>query len=341
MKLAINYKPIDGPWGGGNRFVISLVNRLKEDGHDVHFDLNSKEIDIILIIDPRWRNKAVTFTTAQIFRYLLMVNPKAIVVHRINECDERKNSRDMNRRLRKANYCADHTVFVGSWLRHLNVYCKPSRFGDSVILNGADDSIFKSDTYKPWDGQSKLKIVTHHWGANQMKGFDIYGRLDEMLGEDEWGRQIEFTYIGNVPKNFIFKNMTLLRPLDGTELAKELSSHHVYLTASINEPGGNHQNEGALCGLPLLYRASGCMPEYCNNFGIEFDESNFELRLKLMMDQYQNILQKMPNYPWTAENTCKAYIDLFEYLIELSSKQLSRRQLFRRPVLALLNQLPM
>jgi hypothetical protein len=60
-----------------------------------------------------------------------------------------------------------------------------------------------------------------------------------------------------------------------------------------------------------------------------------------MMDQYHNILQKMPHYPWTAENTCKAYINLFEYLIDLSSKELSQRQLFRRPILALLNQLPM
>ena len=53
-------------------------------------------------------------------------------------------------------------------------------------------------------------------------------------------------------------------------LAAELKRHHAYVTGSMNEPGGNHQNEGALCGLPLLYRRSGCMPEYCAGFGIDF-----------------------------------------------------------------------
>ena len=340
MRVAINYKPEKGPWGGGNRFVGSLVEFLVQGGHEVRFDLKSKEIDIILIIDPRWRIKAVTFTTAQIFRYLLIANPRALVIHRINECDERKNTKTMNKKLRTANYCADHTVFVGSWLKQLDIYSKSVRLGTSVILNGADSSIFNGNTYKPWDGRSKLKLVTHHWGANEMKGFDIYRRLDKMLEKNEWNHRFEFTYIGNVPKGFIFTNAKLLKPLDGLALAEELSSHHVYLTASINEPGGNHQNEGALCGLPLLYRESGCMPEYCSGYGISFNDSNFELKLLLMLTRYGDLLPRMPVYPWTAEKTCAAYVELFEHLMRISGESSIPRNLFRQPLLALRNQFP-
>ena len=32
----------------------------------------------------------------------------------------------------------------------------------------------------------------------------------------------------------------------------------------------NHHMEGALCGLPILYKDSGAASEYCNDFGISF-----------------------------------------------------------------------
>ena len=116
MKVAIGYKIQNGPWGGGNAFVKSLSEFLKKKGHDVVYDLNDNDIDIILIIDPRSNHPNVTFTPAAIIRYLLFKNSNAIVIHRINECDQRKNTKTMNFRLRIANFCSDHTVLVGSWL---------------------------------------------------------------------------------------------------------------------------------------------------------------------------------------------------------------------------------
>ena len=31
-----------------------------------------------------------------------------------------------------------------------------------------------------WDKKGPLKLVTHHWGGNYMKGFDIYKKLDTL-----------------------------------------------------------------------------------------------------------------------------------------------------------------
>ena len=50
MKIAIGYRIVIGPWGGGNLFVTALRDFLLSEGHDVVFDLADDDIDIILII---------------------------------------------------------------------------------------------------------------------------------------------------------------------------------------------------------------------------------------------------------------------------------------------------
>ena len=340
MKVAINFRIQDGPWGGGNRFVTALVDALTSRGDTVVHALRDRNIDIILLMDPRWRHPSVTFTPGAILRYLLFRNPRALVVHRINECDERKNTRHMNSLLRRANYCADHTVFVGSWLKNLPLWQGEAKARCSVITNGADARIFNPRGWQPWSGQGALKLVTHHWGGNWMKGFDIYMRLDEMLGESDWKERIEFTYIGNLPQGVTFRNVRYVPPLDGEVLATELRSHHAYLTASINEPGGNHQNEGALCGLPLLYRSSGCLPEYCEGFGVAFDEVDFEDRLRQLIEQYAGLATAMSAYPHTAARTCTNYVALFDELVKSRDQIFASRHLWRNPWLLLRNQTP-
>ena len=340
MKVSIGFKVHDGPWGGGNRFVTALVAALRARGDTACHSLQDPDIDIVLMMDPRWRHASVAYTPGAILRYLLFVNTSAVVVHRINECDERKNTHTMNRLLCLANYCADHTVFVGSWLKNLPVWQNALGARSSVITNGADAGIFNPRGWRPWRGDGPLKLVTHHWGGNWMKGFDIYQRLDEMLAGPAWRGRIEFTYVGNLPRGFTFKHARYVAPLDGEALASELRSHHAYLTASINEPGGNHQNEGALCGLPLLYRRSGCLPEYCGGFGISFDETDFEAGLGQLMKQYDRLAAAMHDYPHTAQRTCARYLALFDELTASRDEIRAARRIWRNPALAVRSQFP-
>ncbi len=340
MKVAIGYRVQSGAWGGGNRFVTALMAALEDAGHGVVTGLDDDDIDLILVIDPRARNPAVPFTPGAVMRYRAWRNREVVVVHRINECDERKNTRTMNARLRLANRCADHTVFVGSWLLDLPAWKAKDRGACSVILNGADTALFNPAGYKPWDGEEPLKLVTHHWGGNWMKGFDVYQRLDRMLASPEWRDRIEFTYVGNLPAGFRFDNARHVAPLDGVSLADELRCHHVYLTASINEPGGNHQNEGALCGLPLLYRDSGCLPEYCDGFGIMFTPDSFDSALDRMIAEYPDRTATMRAYPHTAAKTTAAYLELFERLVARRDAIFTQRRLWRDPFAFAMNQLP-
>lgn len=340
MKVALGHQVHDGPWGGGNQFARALADALTAAGHQVVFDLKDGDIDIILVTDPRFRNPVACFTHGHAFRYLLLKNRRAIVVHRINECDERKNTHGMNWRLRLANYCADHTVFIASWLKDLAVWHAGDGRSHSVILNGGDRTVFNDAGHTDWDGSEPLKLVTHHWGGNWLKGFDVYQALDRMLADPAWHDRIEFTYIGNVPDGFTFENATHLQPLSGHALADQLRRHHVYITGSVNEPGGMHHIEGALCGLPLLYRNSGALPEYGRGFGLMFEDADFVPALEAMMNRYGEFRAALKTYPYTAERMCGQYIGLFEELLARRDDIIARRRLLRAPVEAAFAQLP-
>ena len=75
--------------------------------------------------------------------------------------------------------------------------------------------------------------------------------------------------------------------MNETDLSLELKKHHVYITGSLNEPSGNHHMEAAMTGLPILYINSGGIPEYCVNFGVEFEVENLENRLDYLIQNYE------------------------------------------------------
>ena len=51
MKIAINRKPVSGPWGGGNHFVKAVYDSLPN-GIEIT-DRLTPDVDIIFLVDPR------------------------------------------------------------------------------------------------------------------------------------------------------------------------------------------------------------------------------------------------------------------------------------------------
>lgn len=93
MKISIGTKIKDGPWGGGNLFAINLTNYLIKKGHQVIYNLNDDDIDLILITEPRRTSESSAFTHIDVENYLKYVKRDSLVIHRVNECDERKNTK--------------------------------------------------------------------------------------------------------------------------------------------------------------------------------------------------------------------------------------------------------
>jgi hypothetical protein len=326
MTIAIGMRVQSGPWGGGNQFAVALAKYLEARGVTVTHDLDDRNLDIILLTEPRRSSASSAFNDVDILDYTTHVNPRAIVVHRVNECDERKNTRMVNRRIELANACADRTVFISGWLRDLFAR-RGAPLADSVVIrNGADRSVFYAGG-AVWTGGEPLRIVTHHWSDNWLKGFDIYRRLDDLLGDPAYAKRFAFTYIGKLPAGFRFRNARVEAPRSGAALASLLREHHVYLTASQNEPAGMHHIEGAMCGLPLLYRSSGALPEYCEGFGLAFDDRTFDGPLLMTMRAYYRLFkERMPRYPYDADCMSATYLSLFTQLIEHRDAVLAERR---------------
>jgi glycosyltransferase involved in cell wall biosynthesis len=339
VKVAINYRRVEGPWGGGNRVVAAIEAALQARGDAVMHDLADRDIDIVLIVDPRARNPQITFTPGDALAYAERVRPRCMVVHRINECDERKGTHTMNLRLRIANYCADHTVFVASWLKDLSVWRRETPA--TVVLGGGDDRIFARDRAAYWDGQGPFCLVTHHWGAHPNKGLDVYRKLDAMLATPAWRGRVHFTHIGNRAKDADLPNIEWLPPLDGLPLADALAPAHGYLTASIGEPSGNHHIEGALLGMPILYRRSGGLPEYCAPYGIGFDgPDDFADALEKFIAAYPTLKRKMKDYPHTSAKMAVSFLALFDTLVAHSAEVAAARRPWRDPLVRLVNMVP-
>ena len=325
MKISIGSKIIEGPWGGGNLFVINLKNYLISNGHEVVHHLEDDDIDIILMTSPNHKAESSSYGYRDVYKYIKKIKRDSIVVHRINECDERKGTKNVNEFILNSNKVADATIFVSSWIESLYLNQGFKSENSRVILSGSDKNIFNQVNQSIWDKKSQLKIVTHHWGNNWNKGFEIYSKLDNMIYNNEINLDVKFTYIGNVPKNFKFKKTTLLSPLSGVDLAKKLKNNHIYLTASLFEPSGNHHIEGAQCGLPVLFINSGGLPEYCNGYGVMFDNGDFINKLEYLTENYEKYLNKVREYPRNSETMSKDYLDYFEELLNNKNQIIEKR----------------
>lgn len=322
MKVALGSKIKNSAWGGGNNFVKNLSHFLLKKGVKVCYDLKDKDIDIILLTDPRVESSSSTFNHYDISNYLRK-KPFTLVCHRINECDQRKGTNHVNDQLAFANRFCDFTIFISEWLQ--NIFVKKINKETYVILNGANKKDFYFGSQKYENGP--VKIVTHHWSSHKNKGFDIYKLIDDKLNLDEYKNKVEFTIIGNICKDYNFINTKLIKPLHGKKLTEALNSNHIYITGSINEPGGNHQNEAINCGLPVLYFDSGCMKEYCEGYGQEYDKSNLFEKIDELKSQQSFFRDKCKSYKFDSELMCNKYYDLFKQMLDKKDYIVKNRQL--------------
>tara|TARA_Y100000389_G_scaffold191192_1_gene216958 strand:+ start:365 stop:1459 length:1095 start_codon:yes stop_codon:yes gene_type:complete len=327
MKVSIGSKIIDGPYGGGNTFVLNLKKYLEDNDHSVIDNLEEDDIDIILLINPLRFSEISTFDHFDIYKYLNEVNNKAIVVQRINECDERKNTRNVNKQIMLANKISDFTIYVSSWLDELYRSHGLNSNERLVVKSGSDSKIFNQQDKNKWDGKSKFSLVTHHWSSNWMKGFDTYSFIDKMLNEKRFSDLFSFTYIGNIPKNFIFNNTKVISPLSGENLATELKKYDGYITGSINEPSGNHHIEAGLCGLPILYFESGGIPEYANEYGLSFsDPESLEEKIYEFISNYDQHYKNLKYFPYVSTKMCEDYLNSFNEILENKETYFKQRK---------------
>jgi len=307
MKILFNRKPVSGPWGGGNFFLIELCNFLTKLGHDVVFTIQN-DIDVFFIMDPRPSDDGIMFDDILKYRY---ENPSVKIIHRINDTDKARPYAPPTREqyFIKVNEETDHTIFISEWVRdHYISRGFNSEYENTVIINGCN-----SKYYYPKENSigNSIKLITHHWGDGPLKGFDIYNYLDtELINQPAF----VFTYLGRYNKDYQPKNINLIPPQPPKEIGNILRENDIYITGARWEACGMHHIEAARCGLPVLYhKDGGAVPEVCRKHGIEYyDEMSLFYGLQKIVDNYDSYRSKIDYDYLSMDRCCKEYLEVIE-----------------------------
>jgi len=289
-----------------------MISTARQVGHETTHKL-SPDVDVIFMIDPRPGN---TGYSIQHIAQHKQSYPHTKVLHRVNECDLRKGTSDVDQLLLASMNVADRVVFISQWLKDYFISLEPSaswKNTSAVVYNGCNTSHFFPGPTKTIS--HKTKLVTHHWSDNWMKGFDLYTEIDRYLA-NEPEPTFEFTYVGRYNKGYAPTATTIVEPLHGIELGTELRKHDVYITASRWEPCGMHHVEGAACGLPVLYHNEcGGINELCRNHGEEFsDFSSFLEKLSLVRENYDGYVDSIRLPELDINNCCGRFMEILEGL---------------------------
>tara|TARA_R100000008_G_scaffold82189_1_gene66195 strand:+ start:9127 stop:10047 length:921 start_codon:yes stop_codon:yes gene_type:complete len=305
MKIYINRSPVSGPWGGGNKTVTALADKLEQRGHEVVYEL-ARDLDIIFCFDPRPNSRGEWYQTYVDYKYVFKDTK---IIQRVGDLGTHGKP-ELTELVRETINFSDYAIFPSKWAKE---YLGPLSRPHTVIDNAPLKTFFKSRSHST-GVSGKLKIVTHHWSTNPKKGFEYYKFLDKHIVEND--NDLAFTYIGRLPDNLRFMKANYHPPTgDNSILADLLSQNHVYLTASEEEAGANHVLEAMASGLPVIYHKNGgSIANYCEDYGIGYDSNdslieavakvkeNFEHYKRNIMGFHRNMEQAIEEYVEIIEN---------------------------------------
>jgi len=305
MKIFINRKPVEGPWGGGSKILGSLIDEFRHRGHDVVFNLVD-DIGLIFCFDPR-SHEGISYEDLVCYRD----KKRCKIIQRVGDVGSHSKP-ELTSLVKKTVDESDVVVFTSNWAKRQIV---PKNKNVHIISNAPLDIFYskRRDNSLP---QKVIRIVTHHWSSNPLKGFDVYSHLGKLINE-KIITNIEFTYVGRYSENHSHDGITLVSPKNSKELSCILPTHDIYLTASLWEAGANHVLEAMAAGLPILYRREGgSINEYCDGYGIEYDNNLQSLidTINIMVDDYVSYSEKTKGYTRTIGDVVGNYVDVIQHV---------------------------
>lgn len=120
MKICLNFNLVEGPFGGAMQFGTFLSEKLVKKGYKVVNNLKDDDIDVILHVSPfkclGMQSSSFSFFDAYSYK---LAHPNTIIILRVNECDERKDTNYMNNLLNKISVYSDFVIFISDWLENL------------------------------------------------------------------------------------------------------------------------------------------------------------------------------------------------------------------------------
>ena len=243
MKINILWTFVEGPYGGGNQFLLALRERLRQLGL---YEESPLAADVVIFNSfPHDRS---LFPTAW---KLKKCSPNLKLVHRIDgPMSIIRGTEDTSRDIGIYYFnklLADGSIFQSQWSLERN---KELGFeiGDQlykIIINAPNPSIFYTKRRSKCSTE-KIKIIASSWSSNMRKGFEDYRWMDENIDFSKY----EMIFIGNTPVEF--QNIKAIPAVPQQELGAQLRANDMYVSASRYEACSNAVLEAIHCGLPAL-----------------------------------------------------------------------------------------
>lgn len=306
MKIFINRMPVHGPWGGGNRTVIKLVEALENRNHTITYTLNRNDIDILFIFDPRVTHTGIDYKTILNYKK----NNNAKIIQRVGDLGFH-NKPILQQLLKESLPNADQIIFISDYAKKVCQEWTNIHFTDNdvIYLGPLNNFYIKRNTKMEID--SPVRILTHHWSPNIKKGLSQYLFVDKNLPKYE---NIKMDFIGQTPNLVRFRNIKHYAPMNTQDLVNILPTYDIYLTGSVQETGGNHVLEAMAAGLPVIYDTNGGgIVDYCKEYGLEYKNENEIFKMIfVMINNYDHFKRKVLTYTYSLEDMINKYIEIIE-----------------------------
>lgn len=273
--ISIFHGFVPPPYGGGNQFLRALWNELESRGWRLENNTISPVTRACL-----YNSFNFDFDRLRAFR-----RDACRMVHRVDGPVSVYRGRDegIDRKIWEINRdLADVTIFQSEYSRSRHVDLGLVFKDASVIHNAADPAIFHARGRAPFDRTRKVRLITTSWSDNANKGADVLASLESQL---DWNR-FEFTFVGRSPVRF--NRIRVLPPMNSQEVAEQLRSHDVFITASLHESCSNALIEALSCGLPAVFVDSGSNGELVKDAGLPFvDRQELPARIDQVIAEYE------------------------------------------------------
>ena len=299
MKIYLNREPKFGPWGGGNRIVVELCEKIVDNNWELTHEL-TPDVDIIFCFDPRPNDSGVWYQ--HFLRHKNIYNSK--IIQRVGDLGTHGKP-ELTSLVKQTIELSDYLIFPSAWAKEEIGFTGTNY----KIINNRPAPIFHENKRNEIVLGEKIKLVTHHWSTNPKKGFDVYKQFDEFLDKE---KRYEFTYIGRLPEDLKFRNIKHISPMGTTDLATTLPEHDIYITASIEEAGANHVLEAMAAGLPVIYHnEGGSIVNYCEKYGEGFSSfGELVEKIEKVSDLYDSYKKNVLSYEETIKQTAQEYVNI-------------------------------
>ncbi len=325
LRVFINYKTTDSPWGGSNSFLCALKEYLA-DLKGIHLISDKHtDFDIILIntaytapgryISLRQMRRYHEYGYSSLFEYILKLFKKRPVkiVLRLDGLRrfyaEMPEDRGDKIQLSLLKF-ADAVIFQSNEsLKQFNKVIGGIPELHYVIHNGVNQRIFNTEGKRFWNKKDELKIFTTSWSTNPRKGFEDIVRLSRFDG-------VTINFVGNWPKEISHEKVHLKPPVPQNLLSDEYRKNDVFFFPSRNEACPNVINEALSCGLPVIYHPSGGTPEIVSGYGAEFDDDLLKA-LNEVTNNYDSFVEKIKknHHLFSINYAGERYVEVFKKLV--------------------------